>query len=234
LWEGCVADSCVYTFGKAGDISLAGDWNGNTFTKIGVFRPGTMQWLVDKNGNGLWDGCALDGCWGPFGQFTDRPVVGDWTGNGKTKIGTYRPSINRWFIDKNGNGKWDNCTVDGCLGLFGTSEDLPVAGDWTGDGKDKIGVFRPSKGSWYADKNGNGKWDNCTLDGCWGGFGIAGDRPVAGDWTGDGKDKIGVFRPSTGRWYLDFNGNARWDGCHIDLCIGPHGATTDLPVVGIW
>ena len=37
-------------------------------------------------------------------------------------------------------------------------------------------------------------------------YGQPGDIPVVGDWNGDGKDEIGVYR-SPGRWYLDYNGN---------------------------
>jgi hypothetical protein len=43
---------------------------------IGVYRNGT--WYLDTNGNGLWDGCATDGCvaWGGLPE--DVPVVGRW------------------------------------------------------------------------------------------------------------------------------------------------------------
>jgi hypothetical protein len=33
-------------------------------------------------------------------------------------------------------------------------------------------------------------------------FGQAGDLPIVGDWHHLGRVSIGVFRPSTGRWYL--------------------------------
>jgi len=72
------------------------------------------------------------------------------------------------------------------------------------------------------------------VDSCLGPFGISGDLPVAGDWTGTGTAKIGVFDPSTGLWELDLNGNGRWDGCAIDACLGPFGQPGDLPVVGKW
>ena len=37
-------------------------------TKIGVFRPDTGEWFLDRTGNGQWDGCALDTCISLFGQ----------------------------------------------------------------------------------------------------------------------------------------------------------------------
>ena len=77
---------------------------------------------------------------------------------------------------------------------------------------DKIGVFRPSIGMWFLDSSGNGAWNDCTSDTCIN-FGIQGDIPVTGDWNGDGTTKIGVFRPSIGWWFLDYNGNGQWDGC---------------------
>jgi hypothetical protein len=36
-------------------------------------------------------------------------------------------------------------------------------------------------------------------------FGDPGDRLIAGDWTGDGIDSVGVFRPSNQRGYLRFS-----------------------------
>jgi hypothetical protein len=53
---------------------------------------------------------------------------------------------------------------------------------------------------------------------------------MPGDWTGGGVTQIGFYR--NGTWYLDWNGNGKWDGCDIDLCsptIG--GAGNDQPVV---
>jgi len=42
-----------------------------------VFRNGT--WYLDYNGNGEWDGCAVDRCYvGSFGVKGDLPVAGQW------------------------------------------------------------------------------------------------------------------------------------------------------------
>jgi hypothetical protein len=45
---------------------------------------------------------------------------------------------------------------------------------------------------------------------------------------------VGIFRPSTGEWFLDFNGNGKWDGCGVDVCIANFGSFEDIPVVGKW
>ena len=58
--------------------------------------------------------------------------------------------------------------------------------------------------------------------------------PVTGDWNGAGRSKIGVFRPRTGEWLLDLNGNNQWDDCGIDLCLTDFGDVGDIPVAGKW
>ena len=102
-------------------------------------------------------------------------MAGDWTGDGVLKIGVYRQG--HWYLDKNGKGIWDGCGVDTCIDSFGGyPEDIPVVGDWTGTGIDRIGIYR--QGHWYQDKNGNGIWDGCGVDTCIDSFGgIAGDLP---------------------------------------------------------
>jgi hypothetical protein len=109
-----------------------------------------------------------------------------------------------------------------------------VAGDWDGNGKTEIGIFEPQSGAWKLDANGNGVHDVCSVDKCYSGFGGLGDLPVAGDWDRTGKAKIGVFRPDTGQWFFDKNGNGRWDRCEIDSCISAFGQAGDRPLVGKW
>ena len=111
--------------------------------------------------------------------------------------------------------------------------DLPVVGDWKGAGVSQLGLFRPSTGEWFLDYNGNKSWNGCSKERCMS-FGGAGDQPVTGDWNGSGTSKIGVFRPSTSVWYLDYNGNGIWDGCGIDVCAANFGGPEDIAVVGKW
>jgi hypothetical protein len=194
---------------------------------IGTFRKGA--WYLDSNGNDQWDGNA--DATHLFGIPTDKPVTGDWNGDGITNIGVFRDGA--WYLDFNGNGSWDP-GVDKKFSVhsFGNPNDIPVTGDWNGDGKTNIGVFR--KGSWYLDFNGNGKWDpGVDIAIPVHSFGNPNDIPITGDWNGDGITNIGVFR--NGEWYLDFNGNAKWDP-GVDKAIPIHslGNPNDIPITGDW
>ncbi|MCA9094617.1 MAG: S8 family serine peptidase [Planctomycetaceae bacterium] len=143
-------------------------------------------------------------------------------------VGVARQSY--FLLDANQNHNWDSTTGGDLEGKFGNNNDLPIAGDWDGDGIDEIGVFRD--GTWFLDYNGNGLWD-----GTGGGdkkykFGTKNDRPVVGDWDGNGFDDIGVFRK--GEWYLDLNGNGFWDKVIGGDAYTTFGNKTDVPVAGDW
>jgi hypothetical protein len=229
-------------FGLATDKPVTGNWDGNSLlgARIGVFRNG--MWFLDGDGNGFWNGCTQDGgtdlCLGPFGVGSDIPVIGDWAGDGRTRVGVFRNGL--WFLD-NGNGLWDGCGAfpaqDLCLGPFGIPGDYPVTGNWVGSAGNntKIGIFR--NGVWALDANSSGLWDAGDI--LVPAFGLPTDIPVTGQWTvtnpadpNSTKTKIGVFR--NGSWFLDFDGNLAWNGCAVDACVDAFGLPTDTPVTGAW
>ena len=234
-WDGCSVDVCARPFAGSDAFPVVGDWDGSGTAKLGLFVPDSSQWLLDANGNGTWDGCAIDICSQSFGQPTDIPVVGQWINAGEDQIAIFRTTEKRWHLDLNGNETLDRCKVDKCPSLsVYQAGDVPVAGDWSGRGTTQLGVFRPSTGQWFLNTNGNKAWNGCKKDACRGPFGLSGDVPVSGDWNGTGESKIGVFRPSTGEWFLDSNGNGQWDGPGVDLYISQYGRAGDLPIVGKW
>jgi len=231
----CGIAHCVSTFGSPDGIPVVGDWNGSGVTRLGLFLADTADWRLDQNANEAWDGCGVDVCSDRFGQPSDIPIAGKWSAKGADRIGVFRPDNGRWYLDRSGNEKWNACNWDLCARLkIYQAGDLPVTGDWDGNGTTQVGFFRPATGDWFLDSNGNRTWDGCSKDRCLSSFGTEADLPVSGDWNGTGTSKIGVFRPSTGDWFLDFNGNGQWDGCGVDLCLSNAGQTGDIPVIGQW
>ncbi len=70
-------------------------------------------------------------------------------------------------------------------------------------------------------------WNGASIDRQYN-FGVVGDLPIAGDWNNNGASEIGVFRPSTHTFYLDFNGNGVWNGALTDRQYN-FGVVGDLP-----
>jgi len=162
-WEAyyAVASTSGPTLNKWGDYLASRPHSPNTNTWIGTG--------YSLQGGGANSNARPRFVW--FGRERDTP-------SGTYPLGVFRNGD--WFLDRNGNGAWDGCGVDGCIFGWGMAGDLPVAGDWTGTGTAKLGVFR--NGDWFLDRNGNGAWDGCGVDGCIFGWGMAGDSPVAGRW----------------------------------------------------
>ena len=233
-WEGCAVDLCIQFSAGQGTAPVVGDWTNSGTTRIGFFVAQSSEWFLDANGNGAWDGCAIDIC-SSFGDTGDVPMTGRWMQNSEDRVAVFRPAQKKWYLDRNGNEVLDRCKADKCSVLkIYQAGDIPITGDWTGRGTSQLGLYRPSTGEWFLDRNGNAAWNGCKKDLCVASFGSANDMPVAGDWDGSGITKIGVFRPGTGEWFLDLNGNGIWDGSTLDGYRTGYGQAGDIPVVGKW
>jgi len=126
--------------------------------------------------------------------------------------------------------------IEKALATSATDLGIPGADQDTGDGlidvarayaflsKSAFGVYRD--GEWLLDANRSTAWDS---DDRMLVFGIGGDTPVVGDWSGTRISKIGVVRGTT--WFLDMNGTGTWDAGDAAFDFGIPG---DIPVSGDW
>ncbi|MCD9186404.1 MAG: SBBP repeat-containing protein [Pyrinomonadaceae bacterium] len=185
---------------------------------VGIFRPNTTFSLTQSITNVIAQNATFTS---PIaGQ---RGVSGDFDGDGLDSIGSFTNGT--WKLR---NSNFPIINLPAPLGFFtvtfGQAGDLPVVGDWNGDGIDTIAVFRPSAGQFFATNSlvANPPVDFTVT------FGQNGDLPVAGDWNGDGIDTVGVYRPSLGNFFLtntnDFNAS-------VDVT-AIFGVAEDLPFAG--
>jgi hypothetical protein len=138
-----------------------------------------------------------------------------------SKIGIFKNG--QWNLDMNDNGIWDGCATDLCF-AYGLASDIPLMGDWNGDGIKTPGVYRPSTSQFFLkNSNTTGVADIKFT------YGIPGDIPVVGDWNKNGYDSIGVYRPSKSKFFLK---NSNMAGV-ADIVV-QYGIPGDIPVVGDW
>jgi len=86
--------------------------------------------------------------------------------------------------------------------FFGNPGDVPLVGDFDGDGRDSVSIWRPAEARVFvinelgADGGGLGASEFSFF------FGNPGDTPFVGDFDGDGIDTVGLYRRSTGFVYF--------------------------------
>jgi hypothetical protein len=103
-------------------------------------------------------------------------------------LAVWRPSTGNWYVL---GGTGSSQTTYG----WGTSGDIPVPGDYDGDGKTDFSVFRPSTGVWWITRSSDGTYYSTSS-------GSSGDIPAPADYDGDGKTDLSFWRPSTQVWYV--------------------------------
>jgi hypothetical protein len=126
-----------------------------------------------------------------------------------------------WYLDLNGNQRWDDEEGGDGVFSFGLPGDIATPGDWAGDGKTRLGVFR--HGEWAFDINGNMKFDRTDR---FARFGLESDIPVVAKWSRDRMDRVGVYR--SGSWLVDSNGDGVFDLSDKRFAFGLAG---DLPLI---
>jgi SH3 domain-containing protein len=162
-------------------------------------------------------GC-VDGCVEGF-----RGVSASYKGIGRDGIVDSLPDpsttfTGRWYL-RDANSAGAN-NIPGIA--YGGAGDIPMVGDWDGNGTSTVGVYRA--GVWYL-RNSNTTGSHTVASFAYGG---GTDIPLVGDWDGNGTDTVGVYK--SGVWYLR---NANTAGAHTVPSFS-YGGGTDIPVVGDW
>ena len=185
-----------FKFGDRNGIPVPGDYNGDGKTDAAYFQAATATWRV-RNQFKLED----------FGRDGDLPAPADYDGDGTTDVALFRPSEGTWqFVDQaavaaaigsGARGTPFSAPLATTELEFGRPGDIPVPGDYDGDGEDEPAVYRPATRQWIVH-------GGPTIR-----FGKAGDIPVPADYDGDGKTDIATWRPKTAKWKVRRGDRAR-------------------------
>jgi 6-phosphogluconolactonase (cycloisomerase 2 family) len=175
-------------FGQPGDSPIVvGDWDGDGKADPAVYRNGAsagQQSVFYYRGS--LNNPNNDITFVPWGLNGDKPLNGDFDGDGKLDAAIFRPSNATWWIFQSSNNQTR-------VNVWGLATDKFIPADYDGDGKTDLAVFRVN--TWNI-------LNSMTNQPSYIPFGLNTDILVPGDYDGDGKYDVAIFRPSEGNWYV--------------------------------
>lgn len=195
----------TFEFGNAGDVPLAGDWDGDGVAGPGV-RRGNVFFLAETLGGPTAHQFA-------YGDSGDHVIVGDWDGDGRDGVGIVRGNV---FYLRNTL----STGVAEQVFAYGNAGDEILVGRWKpGATRDSVGVRRGQR--LYLRDPDTGVAD-IVFD-----YGDPGDRVLMGDWNGSGIDTPAVARG--GRFFVRSSNTTG-----TATSVFAFGNPNDVPLRGRW
>lgn len=228
-------------WGAIGDLPVPGKYDPdpeNNKADIAIFRRG--EWYILQSSGGS----ASTG-FGPlmseapvlFGARTDKPFVMDMDGDGFSDPGVFRPKNGKVFGRLSGGGnsrgefgaavedvfEWNSHMIEGSpLAAYNKSSGVwrilsplgvpnsiawggptfdPVPGDYDGDERMDIAVYRRTHGTWHIRFSGGGSLVTDPFGG------QERDVPLTGDFDGDGVTDRAIYRD--GDWFFTLSDESK-------------------------
>ena len=226
-------------FGLPTDTIIYGDFDGDLKQDIAVYREGTaanpqgyFYFMPSTNPNTF-----IAQAWGTIG---DKPVTGDFDGDGKTDFCIARRANNQifWIILPSGGGAIRYVP----FGLAGDREN-PTAADFNGDGRDDLIVTRTEPNGNLTHYIGDASSGASIFAAQWGNNGFAPTTVFFDDYTGDSRADIAVnygacnSNPTcdtAGTWWILPTGSANNTITKFGIPFSPQTMTGDRPTFGDW
>ncbi len=203
-------------FGLPGDIPLVGFFDSDDVHDKVVWRPSTGMWFIRPSSGGV--DTVIQ--WGLPG---DVPVVADFDGDATDDPAVWRPSNGTWYILLSSQG-YSNLPEDILVRQWGLPEDHPLSGDFDGDKRADLVVWRPNTGMWFVCSSQHQYQCQYSRQEQ---FGLFGDLPLQADFDGDDVLDPAVWRPHPGGGMLYYLGSQ--NGQAVQQAFGSGMPGTHVP-----
>jgi hypothetical protein len=175
---------------------------------LAYWRPSDGNWYCMGGANSQ----AFTVAWG-IGNLGDKPVPGDYDGDGKTDLAIYRTSTGVWWIYPSGGGALYTATL-------GNSGDVTAQADYDGGGKTDPAMYHTNSGNGYWNIFKSSTQTQVTIQ-----YGLSSDVPAPADFDGDGKADLAVWRDSTTTFWAQKSS----DGAGLNQALSSSGLNVPVP-----